>query len=158
MFSRVLMIMCAGVLSAGVLMAPADSDARGGVAGGFHAAGGFRGPGKFHPAFVRRHLSVPIHGGFRRFFPARAALLRRHRGFWFGGFPYAVGVPVYGSYYDPSDYGHEDPSDAVGSLPPAVRFVPVTPPQPIEGHGCQSQTVTVPASGGGNADVTIVRC
>jgi hypothetical protein len=92
----------------------------------------------------------------KRFFPARAALLRRHRGFWFGGFPYAAGVPLYGSYYDPPDYPYEDPSDTVGSLPPAIRFVPVT--APVESHGCQSQTVTVPASGGDKADVTIVRC
>jgi len=158
MFSRVLTVMCAGVLSAGVLTAPAESAARGGVAGGLHAAGGFGGPGRFHSAVLRRHPFVPIHTGFRRFFPARAALLRRHRGFWFGRFPYAAGVPVYGSYYDPSDYAYEDPSATVGSLPPAVRFVPVTPPRPVESQGCQSQTVTVPASGGDKANVTIVRC
>ena len=113
MFNRVLAAVGVAALGAGVLIAPAQSVARGGAAGGFH------------PGFVRSHPFAPTHSlaptpivapshtvapthtvapGFTRF-PLRAAFAPHHRGFWYGGLPDASGIvgPLYGSYYDPLD-------------------------------------------------------
>src|SRR5437588_3070959 len=99
MFNRVLAAVCAALLGASVLIAPAQSAARGGAVGGFRAGGGFRAAGGFHRAFVRPRPFVRTHAGLKRFFPARAAFARHHRRFWYGGVPYAAGVvaPLYGS-------------------------------------------------------------
>jgi hypothetical protein len=165
-------MMWAAALVICVSIAPAQSADRGGVAGGFPRT--FVPARSFAPTHIAvppaatqghvampPHAAVPANAGLRNLFSARAAFARRHREHLFGGLPHAAAVlgALYGSYYDPSDYAYYDPSD-VGSLPPTVYPVPDAAPYapPVEHYGCQSQTVTVPSSGGGEADVIITRC
>ena len=156
MLRRVLAAAGAAALGAAVLTAPMETSARGGGGGGHF--GGFR-PSlvrpihPVHPPIVR---AVRPHFTFRgRFFHAGAGFLRHRGQFSNGGLPYGDwgSAPFYGSYYDPSD--------VTGTLPPVVYpslYPPAPPPQPVERVGCRSHTVTVPATSGGEREVTITRC
>src|SRR5205807_5305199 len=150
-----------------ISIAPAQSADRGGLTGGFHAAGGFprtfAPPRSFAPAHIavppavvpghvaiQPRVAVPANAG-RNLLSARAAFARHHHGLSFGlPYPAAVLGALYGSYDDPSDYAYYDPSDVAGSLPPTGYPVPDAAPYapPVEHYGCQSQIVTVPASSG----------
>jgi hypothetical protein len=165
---------CAAAI-AGMLLVPAELNARGaaGHAGGFRPM--VRPMHRVHPPMVRpvhrprppfvHHHPTPFaHRDFheRRRFHAAAAH-RHHRGIFTVPL-FGYGVPVtydddsafVGSYYDPSDVR----AIVVPTYAPPAPIPPVAglPEPPVERVGCRSQTVAVPSPSGAERSVIITRC
>ena len=167
---------CAAAI-AGILLVPAELNARGaaGHPGGFRPM--VRPMHRVHPPMVR-----PVHRAPPPFahrhpgpFPHRhfherhrfhtAAARRHHRG--------VLTVPLFG-YGLPVTYDDDgafvgkyyDPSDGPGPLIVPVYAVPPAPVPPLAGLsepplervGCRSQTVSVPSPSGADRSVIITRC
>jgi hypothetical protein len=173
MFYRISAAACAAAV-AGMLLAPAQSNARGGAAVGH---GGFR--PVMHPVprihfprvheprrfpLVHKHPVPFIHHPFAHRHPFHDFARRHHRAIY-GGLPY-YGLPLtygdnspfYGTYYDPSDgTGSDDPP--IYAVPPAA-VVPVagTPQGYVDRGGCRSQIVEVPSPAAAEHSVIITRC
>jgi hypothetical protein len=166
------------VLFASLLLAPIAADARG-MSGGRGVSGGFRGlpAARVHVgarSSVRggaRHVSFGRHGfrppafGPRSIFGNRLGRVgdRYHRGhngrrygYGFGGY----GFDTYGA--DAFSYG----SPAVTYVVPTAAQSPAEPLEVTGGNGgplllrhiCESEVQVVPATGGGDTEVTITRC
>ena len=184
MLGRAGVAACAAAI-AGMLLVPAELDARGAVghAGGFRpmlrpmhrvhppmvrpihrVPPHVRPSHHVHPPFAHRHHSPFAHRDFRE--RAFRAARRHHRGV-FGGSPfYGYPLPVtynddsafYGTYYDPSDITGWGVVPAYAAPPAPVPSLAGLPEPPLERVGCRSQDVAVPSPSGAERIVTITRC
>jgi hypothetical protein len=153
----------AGILAiatVGLIAAPAEISARGFAGGrGMHAMGAFHGP-------IVRPGIVPGRPFAARPF-ARAPFARfRHRRAFDAGWP----VGAWGDYSGSSSSSYYDPNaGAVSYEPPAAGYPPLPPPEvgPVRERiiyvmparpSCSTQTYKVPAEGGGEKSINVVRC
>ena len=179
MFYRISVAACAAAV-AGMLWAPAQSNARGGAGVGH---GGFR--PVMHPVprihfplvprprplpqprplpLVHKHPVSFVHHPFAHRHPFHTFARRHHRGIYGGlpsyGWPVTYGgdSPFYGSYYDPSDgTGSDDPP--VYTVPPAGVLPVLGASQTyVDRGGCRSETIAVPSPGAAERSVIITRC
>jgi hypothetical protein len=170
---------CAAAM-AGVLLVPAELNARGaaGHPGGFRPM--VRPIHRMHPPFIRpghrvhppHHHPAPFahrhsgpfshrdeHHGFR------AAARRHHRGILTVPL-FGYGVPVtydddsafVGTYYDPSDFVRTMVVPAYTVPPAPIAPLAGLPEPPVGRVGCRSETVSVPSPSGAERSVIITRC